>query len=33
MWNEEISEARFMTSFDTTIEDIKNLAAVLRNIV
>ncbi len=30
MWNEETSEARFMTSFDTTEEDIKNLVIVLR---
>jgi threonine aldolase len=30
VWNEEISEARFMTSFDTTEEDIQNFVALVR---
>jgi threonine aldolase len=33
VWNEEISEARFMTSFDTTEEDIQNFVALVRKTV
>jgi threonine aldolase len=33
VWNEETSEARFMTSFDTTTEDISNFIAHLRKVV
>src|SRR4029450_1246174 len=30
VWNEEISEVRFMTSFDTTEEDIREFVALVR---
>jgi threonine aldolase len=30
VWNEQISEVRFMTSFDTTAEDIKEFVEVVR---
>jgi len=30
VWNEEISEVRFMTSFDTTEDDIKNFVSLLK---
>jgi len=33
VWNEETSEARFMTSFDTTPEDISNFIAHVRKVV
>src|SRR6185436_7078735 len=33
VWNEEISEVRFMTSFDTTEEDISAFVALVRKIV
>lgn len=33
VWNEEISEARFMTSFDTTEQDIKEFVALVRKTV
>ncbi|HUS11586.1 MAG TPA: low specificity L-threonine aldolase [Pyrinomonadaceae bacterium] len=33
VWNEEISEVRFMTSFDTTLEDINNFIALVKKIV
>jgi len=33
VWNEETSEARFMTSFDTTEEDIANFVAQVRKVV
>jgi len=33
VWDEAISEARLMCSFDTTIEDIKNLVKAVREIV
>jgi threonine aldolase len=33
VWNEEISEVRFMTSFDTTEEDIKDFVALVRKTV
>jgi len=33
VWNEEISEVRFMTSFDTTEEDIKEFVALIRKTV
>ena len=33
VWDEEISEARFMTSFDTTEEDIRDFIGVVRKIV
>jgi len=33
VWNEAISEARFMTSFDTTEEDISNFVAHVRKVV
>ena len=33
VWNEETSEVRLMTSFDTTEEDIKNLVDDMKNIV
>jgi threonine aldolase len=33
VWNEEISEARFMTSFDTTEEDIQSFVALVRKTV
>jgi threonine aldolase len=33
VWNEEISEVRFMTSFDTTEEDIREFVALVKKIV
>jgi threonine aldolase len=33
VWNEQTSEARWMCSFDTTEEDIKNFVALLKKIV
>jgi threonine aldolase len=33
VWNEEISEVRFMTSFDTTEEDIQEFVALVKKIV
>lgn len=33
IWNEEISEVRFMTSFDTTEEDIREFVALVRKTV
>ena len=33
VWNEEISECRFMASFDTTEEDIHDFVALVRRIV
>jgi len=33
VWNEAISEARFMTSFDTTEEDISNFVAHVKKVV
>ena len=33
VWNEETSEARFMTSFDTTEEDIENFVALVKKTV
>jgi len=33
VWNEEISEARFMTSFDTTEQDIQDFVALVRKTV
>jgi len=33
VWNEEISEVRLMTSFDTTEEDIKNLVDDIKSVV
>ncbi|HEV2826481.1 MAG TPA: low specificity L-threonine aldolase [Pyrinomonadaceae bacterium] len=33
VWNEEISEVRFMTSFDTTEEDIADFVALVKKIV
>ena len=33
MWNEAINEARFVTSWDTTEEDIRGLEAFLREIL
>src|SRR4030095_2641127 len=33
VWNEEISEVRFMTSFDTTEEDIQNFVALVKKTV
>jgi threonine aldolase len=33
VWNEETSEVRFMTSFDTTEADIKDFVALVRKIV
>ena len=33
VWNEETSEARFMTSFDTTEQDIKEFVALVRETV
>ena len=33
VWNEEISEVRFMTSFDTTEEDIEQFVRLVRKIV
>ena len=33
VWNEEISEARFMTSFDTTEEDIAKFVALVKKTV
>ena len=33
VWNEEISEVRLMTSFDTTEEDIKDFVALVRKTV
>ncbi|MCA1578313.1 MAG: low specificity L-threonine aldolase [Acidobacteria bacterium] len=33
VWNEETSECRFMASFDTTEEDIKDFVALVRKIV
>ena len=33
VWNEEISEVRLMTSFDTTEEDIQDFIDVVRRIV
>ena len=33
VWNEEISEVRLMTSFDTTEEDIKDFVAVVKKTV
>jgi threonine aldolase len=33
IWNEEISEVRFMTSFDTTEEDIEEFVALVRKTV
>jgi threonine aldolase len=32
-WNEERGEVRWMTSFDTTEEDIMNFAKLLRNLL
>jgi threonine aldolase len=33
VWNEEISEVRFMTSFDTTEEDIREFVALVKKTV
>ena len=33
VWNEEFSEVRFMTSFDTTEADIADFVALVRQIV
>ena len=33
VWNEESSEARFMTSFDTTKKDVKNFAKAIKEAV
>ena len=33
VWNEETSEVRFMTSFDTTKEDIKDFVALVRKTI
>ncbi|MBI3591025.1 MAG: aminotransferase class I/II-fold pyridoxal phosphate-dependent enzyme [Candidatus Melainabacteria bacterium] len=33
LWNESISEARFMTSFDTTEEDIENFIKAIRGTI
>lgn len=33
VWNEEISEVRFMTSFDTTEDDIKDFVALVKKTV
>ena len=33
VWNEETSEARFMTSFDTTEDDIRQFVALVRKTV
>jgi threonine aldolase len=33
VWNEETSEARFMTSFDTTEDDIRDFVALVKKIV
>jgi threonine aldolase len=33
VWNEEISEARFMTSFDTTADDISEFVTLVKKIV
>lgn len=33
VWNQEISEARFMTSFDTTEEDIRDFGTLLKKTV
>jgi threonine aldolase len=33
VWNEETSECRFMASFDTTEEDVKDFVALVRKIV
>jgi threonine aldolase len=33
VWNEQTSEVRFMCSFDTTDEDVSELAAVIREAV
>ena len=33
VWNEEMSEARFMTSFDTTEEDIENFIRIVRKTI
>lgn len=33
VWNEETSEVRFMTSFDTTEEDIENFVALVKKVV
>jgi threonine aldolase len=33
VWNEETSEVRLMTSFDTTEDDIRNFVALVRKIV
>jgi threonine aldolase len=33
VWNEETSEARFMTSFDTTENDIKDFVGLVKKIV
>ena len=33
VWNEEISEVRFMTSFDTTEDDIQEFVALVRKVV
>ena len=33
VWNEERSEVRFMTSFDTTEEDIQNFIRIVRKTI
>jgi len=33
VWNEEISEVRFMTSFDTTEDDIRDFVALVKKTV
>ncbi len=33
MWNDELSEVRFMTSFDTTEEDISNFVKAIKEII
>jgi threonine aldolase len=33
VWNEEISEVRFMTSFDTTEADIADFVGLIKKIV
>jgi threonine aldolase len=33
IWNEETSEVRFMTSFDTTEEDIQDFVKLIRKIL
>lgn len=33
MWNEETSEVRWMTSFDTTVDDIRNFANLVKKVV